>query len=411
MLCMNVVDFYQHMINPPLPWKVTRVEMNDGVRRVDVWLEHSPGVQFPCPKCKVQLPVYDHTNERSWRHLDTCEYETWLHARIPRVACSLDGTVQVKPPLSDPHVRMTHTMESRCIDVLKECSREGSAKLTGLSWDEVDAVMHRAVDRGMERRPPELPEWMGIDEKSVFARHKYFTIITNIKEGRVVDVIDQRTIKAVEPWFIARKEQLADVKGVAMDMSAGYANVVSRLAANADICFDHFHVTMKVNQAVDDVRKLEQRAMEEGEERSQFFRSRYLFLWNEENVPAHRNDEFQKLKAVAVKTSRAWAIKENFRELWRCTTAEEAEAFFKKWFWWATHSRLEPMRKAAHTIKNHWNGVVNAIVHKVSNACTEGLNSKIEKIKRDAYGFRSKDKFRTAILFHCGNLSMYPNAQ
>ena len=404
---MNVIAFYQRLINPPTPWMITRVEISEGAPRVDIWLEHSPGLRFPCPRCKQVLPVYDHTAERSWRHLDTCDYETWLHARLPRVACPDHGTLQAKPPLSDPHARITHTMESRCIDVLKECSRKGAAKLTGMSWDEVDAVMHRAVERGMERRSPELPEWMGIDEKSVFAHHKYFTIVTDIKEGRVIDVIDKRTIKAVEPWFIAREEELAGVKGVAMDMSAGYANVVTRLAENADICYDHFHVTMKVNQAVDAVRKLEQKAMDAGDERTHFFRSRYLFLWNEENVPVLRREEFQKLKKVAVKTSRAWAIKENFRELWRCATLEEA--FFKKWFWWATHSRLEPMRKAAHTIKKHWQGVVNAIVHKVSNACTEGLNSKIEKIKRDAYGFRSKESFRKAIMFHCGGLSMYPS--
>jgi len=408
---MDVVTFYQRMINPPWPWKVSRVKMSDEKvdRRVDVWLEHAPGVRFSCPHCNEEFPIYDHTPERRWRHLDTCDYETWLHARLPRVSCFYHGTTQIKPPLSEPHARMTHVMESRCIDVLKECSREGAAKLTGLSWDEADAVMQRAVKRGMERRASGLPDWMGIDEKSVFARHKYFTIITDLKQGRVIDVIDKRTIKAVEPWFIRQGELLKSVKAVAMDMSAGYANVVTRLAQNADICFDHFHVTMKVNQAVDEVRKLEQQAMAKGDARTEFFRSRFLFLWNAENVPEQRKEEFQQLKAVALKTSRAWAIKENFRDLWRCTTAEEAEAFFKKWYWWATHSRLEPMRKAAHTIKRHWKGVINAIIHKVSNACTEGLNSKIERIKRDAYGFRSKENFRTAILFHCGNLSMHPS--
>ena len=148
--------------------------------------------------------------------------------------------------------------------------------------------------------------------------------------------------------------------------------------------------------------------MDKGEGRTEFFRSRFLFLYNEENVPAGRAEQFKRLKSVAVKTGRAWAIKEQFRELWRCKDEAEAEAFFKKWYWWATHSRLEPMRKVAHTVKNHWQGVVNAIVHNVTNACTEGLNNKIEKIKRDAFGFRNKAKLRIAILFHCGGLDLYP---
>lgn len=405
---MDLVPFYQMMIKPPLPWKVSRVEVHPEIRRVDVWLEHGPGATFACPECSALLPVYDHTRERSWRHLDTCDYETWLHAALPRVSCGTHGVLQAKPPLADGHSRFTFAMERRCIDTLTECSRKGAAALTGLSWDEMDAVMERAVGRGMERRSPVLPEWLGIDEKSVFARHQYFTIITDLKEGLVHDVVDKRTIKAVEPWFLERKERLEAVKKVAMDMSAGYANVISSLVPQADICYDHFHVTMKVNQAVDEVRKWEQRQMPEGEARRDFFRSRYLVLYNEENVPEHRAADFQRLKATAVKTGRAWAIKENFRDIWRCPTVETASAFFKKWYWWATHSRLEPMRNAAHTIKNHWQGIVNAITNNITNACTEGLNSKIEQIKRDAFGFRSRDKFRTAILFHCGGLDLYP---
>ena len=404
---MDLVSFYQMMVKPPLPWKVDRVEVHPEIRRVDVWLEHVSGALFACPECAGSLPVYDHTRERVWRHLDTCDYETWLHARLPRVSCAKHGTIQGKSPLSDGRSQLTFAMERRCIDTLVECSRDGAASLTGLSWDEIDTVMRRAVERGKDRRSPELPEWLGIDEKSVFARHKYFTIITDLKEGHVWDVVDKRTIEAVTPWFEQNKECLGGVKKVAMDMSAGYAKVVSDMMKDAEICYDHFHVTMKVNQAVDEVRKLEQNLME-GDARRDFFRSRFLFLYNEENVPDRRSAQFQQLKATAVKTGRAWAIKENFREIWRCSTAKEAAAFFKKWYWWATHSRLEPMRRAAHTIKNHWQGIANAITNKVTNACTEGLNNKIEKIKRDAFGFRSKDKFRIAILFHCGGLDLYP---
>jgi transposase len=280
--------------------------------------------------------------------------------------------------------------------------------LTRFSWDEIDRLMRTAVERGMARRGPELPRRLGIDEKAVFKRHKYATIIADLDGGRVVDVVDQRSIEAVKPWFAERKEALAAVQSVAMDMNAGYAAVVAETMPQAEVCFDHFHVTMAMNKAVDEVRKAEQKEIEDKEERSQFFRSRFLFLYNHENIPAHRVERFEQLRRLAVRTGRAWAIKENLRELWRCGTREAAEAFFKKWFWWATHSRLEPVRKAAHTIRNHWQGVLNAIVCRVTNACTEGLNSKIEKVKRDAFGLRSRARLRIAILFHCGGLDLQP---
>jgi len=268
--------------------------------------------------------------------------------------------------------------------------------------------MNRAVERGMARRSPELPQRLGIDEKAVFKRHRYATIITDLDGGRVIDVVDQRSIEAVKPWFAERAAELQHVQAVAMDMSAGYAAVVSETMPHADVCFDHFHVTMGMNKAVDEVRKAEQKEIEDKGERSGFFHSRFLFLYNHENIPAHRVERFEELRRQAVRTGRAWAIKENLRELWRCETREAAEAFFRKWFWWATHSRLEPIRKAAHTIRTHWQGVLNAIVRRVTNACTEGLNSKIEKVKRDAFGFRSKARLRTAILFHCGGLDLLP---
>lgn len=405
---MDLVSFYQRMVAPPVPWRVSRVEVDAGNRRVDVWLEHAVGWVFACPVCSAPLSVYDHTPERAWRHLDTCEYQTWLHAALPRVACARDGTLQVRPPLSAGHSRMTVAMESRCVEALQECSREGAARLAGLSWDEIDGVMNRAVERGMARRSPELPPRLGIDEKAVFKRHRYATIIADLDGGRVIDVVDQRSIEAVKPWFAERAAALQAVQTVAMDMSAGYAAVVSALMPQADVCFDHFHVTMAMNKAVDEVRKTEQKQIEDQGERSRFFRSRFLFLYNRENIPEHRVERFEELRRQAVRTGRAWAIKENLRELWLCGTREAAEAFFKRWFWWATHSRLEPVRKAAHTIRNHWQGVLNAIVRRVTNACTEGLNSKIEKIKRDAFGFHSKVHLRTAILFHCGGLDLQP---
>lgn len=405
---MDLVSFYQRMVAPPVPWRVSRVDVDPGKRRVDVWLEHAPGWVFSCSVCGAPLSVYDHTPERAWRHLDTCEYQTWVHAALPRLACPRDGTLQVRSPLSEGHSRMTAGMEKRCVETLQECSREGASRLAGLSWDEIDGVMVRAVERGLSRRSPEMPQRLGIDEKAVFKRHRYATVITDLDGGRVIDVVDQRTIEAVKPWFAERTSNLQNVQAVAMDMNAGYAAVVSAMMPRADVCYDHFHVTMAMNKAVDEVRKAEQKQFDDKDERGGFFRSRFLFLFNRENIPPHRVKRFEELRRVAVKTGRAWAIKENLRELWHCDTPEAAEAFFKKWFWWATHSRLEPVRKAAHTIRRHWQGVLNAIVRRITNACTEGLNSKIEKIKRDAFGFRSRKRLRIAILFHCGGLDLQP---
>ena len=404
---MKTEAFYQKLLNPPPPWRVERVELANDGSRVDVWLEHDR-YTFLCSKCLKPASTYDHMPEREWQHLDTCESQTFLHARLPRVNCPEHGVVMGAFPLADPYVDLTHKLEIRCIAVLQACDRSDAARLTGVTWERLGGVMSRAVERGLTRRGDAPPQNMGLDEKQVFARHKYFTIITDLDRRAVFDTIDGRAVEVISPWFEQLREALKKVTCTTMDMSAGYARIVEEYMPQAENCFDHFHVVAAVNKAVNDVRKQEQESLP-ADDKKEFFRSRFCFLYGKENLPERYRERFKKAVAVSKKTARAWAIKESLRELWNGEReADETAMYFKRWYWWATHSRLEPMRKVAHSLKKHWNGIAAAIKHGISNALTEGLNSKIETVKRDACGFRNKAMFRIAILFHCGKLDMNP---
>jgi transposase len=241
-------------------------------------------------------------------------------------------------------------------------------------------------------------------------KSQYFTILSDLKEGTVYEVLPGRKTKDIEDWFKLHAEDFKKVTAMTMDMSKTYTNLANKFLSDPDnqLGFDKFHVIMHANEAVDKVRKGEQREFEGGDEQLTLFRKRYLFLHSKENVPANRQEEFEQLKKIAVKTSKAWAIKESLRDLWNQPDEESITQYFKKWFWWATHSRLKPVQKMAHTLNDHFQGILTAIRLKITNAVAEGLNSKIEKIKRDAYGYRNKDKLRTAIMFHCGGLDLYP---
>ena len=59
-------------------------------------------------------------------------------------------------------------------------------------------------------------------------------------------------------------------------------------------------------------------------------------------------------------------------------------------------------------LANHLPGLLSYIKHRVTNAVTEGFNSKIQMIKSCARGFRSFGNYRIAILFHCGKLELHP---
>lgn len=125
-------------------------------------------------------------------------------------------------------------------------------------------------------------------------------------------------------------------------------------------------------------------------------------------MPAFRRREFAALRRKALKVGRAWAIKEALRHLWQYVSPARGWKFWKRWYFWATHSRLAPIREAARTLWRHIGNILTYFKHPVTNAMSEGLNSKIQTIKQMVCGFRNTEHFKTAIYFHCGGLDLYP---
>ena len=173
------------------------------------------------------------------------------------------------------------------------------------------------------------------------------------------------------------------------------------------LVFDRFHIMRHVVDAVDRVRKRENKALLETGDTT-LSKSKYLWLYSAENVPERSRERFDMLKGAHLKTARAWALKESLRELWDCRHERQAIALWKRWYFWATHSRLPPMIAAAKTIAKHLPNVLTYFKHPISNAMAEGLNSKIATIQKRACGYRNAAHFKIAVYFHCGGLSLWP---
>ena len=162
-------------------------------------------------------------------------------------------------------------------------------------------------------------------------------------------------------------------------------------------------------EAVDTVRKREHRALQ-AEGLDLLTGSKYLWLYSQENLPERHKQRFAALRATNLKTGRAWAIKESLRALWHYHRLGWARRFYKHWYFWASHSRLASIIDVARMINRHLTGVLNYFATApITNATAEGLNSKIQTIKKMAYGYRNREHFKTAIFFHCGGLQLYPD--
>lgn len=410
---MKDTELYAALLRLHHPWRVGEVKLDLAAERVDVWVEQAPGAKWACPECNKTAPIYDHVEERQWRHLDTCECETYLHARLPRVKCPDHGVRQVTPTWANPGSQFTFRFESLVINTLKECDVTGATRLTGTSWDEAWGIMEKAVTRGMARKERRIPQQLSIDEKSFAKRHRYETLICDRERGTVEYVTDDRQQESLERYYRQfTAGELAAVKAVAMDMWDPYVAATKAHVPEAEskIVFDKFHVVRVVTQAVDKVRRQEhKRLVAKGDDRLKG--TKHLWLANEENVPEWRKREFENVRQMNLKTGRAWAIKESLRRFWKFRYPKRAEAYFRRWYFWATHSRVGPMVNAAKTLKRHLPNIMTYFKHRITNATAEGLNSKIQMVKEMACGFRNREHYKTAIYFHCGGLDLYPRLE
>ena len=198
--------------------------------------------------------------------------------------------------------------------------------------------------------------------------HRYATLLCDLDEKRVLDVAQDRKEDSLKGLLESiPDEQRQEIEAVAMDMWEPYINAVQALLPEADIVHDKFHIAKYLGEAVDAVRKAENKEV-----------------------------------------GRAWAIKEMFANLWEFTYEKAARNYFRKWHWWATHSRLRPITQVAKMLKRHLDNILTYLKHRITNAAVEGINSRIQQVKSAARGFRNFKNYRIAILFFCGKLDLYP---
>ena len=146
---MRDTELYRYLLGIKPPWEVERVELDVENQRVDIWVVHEEGSRWSCPECGALVPLYDHAQERSWRHLDSCQFMTYLHARPPRVECPQHGVRQAQLPWAEERARFTLLFERLAIDVLRETDVLGATRILRISWDEAWHIMERAVERGL----------------------------------------------------------------------------------------------------------------------------------------------------------------------------------------------------------------------------------------------------------------------
>ena len=388
------------------PWSVQKIDFSPENQQLDLWLDFPAGSTFDCPDCKRSGCKVHDTAERTWRHLDFFQHRTFLHARQPRVQCPEHGVKTVTPPWGRPGSGFTLLMEAYVMLLIQNGM---TPTQVGRMVDEHDTRVWRILEHYVHtaRAKADYSEVraVGVDETSRRRGHKYITVFMDLAKDRprvlfATEGKDAATITAFKDDLEAHGGAADQVAEMCLDMSAAFIKGIKQEFAQAALTFDNFHLMQLLNKAVDEVRRQEQK------DRPELKRTRWVWLKNDWNRTDKEVAVFNNLHASGLKTVRATHLKTVFQDIFAATDPVEAEGLLQRWYYWASHSRLPSVVKAAKTIKANWDGVVRWFHSRLTNALLEAVNGLIQSAKRRARGYRSSRYLITMVYMLAGKLDL-----
>lgn len=401
---MRDTELFQLALGLSSPWHVSSSEFKPEQKRLDIRIDFLRGSTFSCPECSLaELKAYD-TVEKTWRHLNFFQHEAYLTARVPRIECPKCGVRLINHiPWARRDSGFTLLFEAMVMTLVKSMPVKTVASYIGEYDTRIWRIVHHYVDQGREQIDHSNVKHVGVDETSSKRGHNYVSLFVDLEKAQILfatDGKDASTVKRFQQDLVAHKGSPEAISEFCSDMSPAFIKGVTQCFPQAQLTFDKFHIMKIINEAVDEVRRQEQK------ERPELAKTRYIWLKNRNNLKQSQIETLEKLqvKKLNLKTSRAYHIRLNFQEFFTQPT-EAAEPFLKKWYFWATHSRLQPLKEAAFTIKRHWDGILRWFHSKINNGMLEGFNSLVQAAKSRARGYRTNRNLIAMIYLIGGKLN------
>lgn len=354
-----------------------------------------------CSRCLDPAPYRDTRPMRRFRHVPMWGIPVELRYKPRRIICHrCDGVHVEAMPWVSGKQRMTRALMVTLAIWTRILPWKQVATLFRCAWGTVATAVEEAVTYGLTHRDLGELTHIGIDEISRKRGHVYVTNVYDLESKRLVWCGEGRSKETLEAFFkFLGPEKTAVLQGICCDMWQPYIDVIKEQAPQAVLVFDKFHIVRHLMEAVDQVRRDEIR--EKGPaHKALMVKTRFIWLKNPWNLTEGQTFRLGELERLNLKINRAYLLKELFRHFWDYTYAGWARRYLKRWFWWATHSRLEPIRNFAWVVRRHEDDILNYFRMPIDNGTVEGLNNKAKLVIHKAYGFRTaKNYIRN--LYHC----------
>ena len=382
------------------------ISVTGDTKRLNIRIDIIRGRKLPCSCCNERQPIRDRLKERQWRHVPLWNIPVFIYYRPARVKCTSCGIKVESIPWSNGKSSISFPMILSMATWARKLPMDIVSQMYGVCWNAVYSAVKQVVEFGLKCRDISQTVLIGIDEISRKKGHIYHTQIYDLTRKKLLASFEDRTYESVsaclKEWGM---DNLKNIKAICCDMWDPYLKAIKEYLPHAIVVFDKFHLIRQLLEAVNDVRKWEAESLKKT--KPELLKgTRYIWLKNPDNLTDKQKIKLSDLEKLNLKINRAYLLKESFRELWTYSSREEAKAFLDQWFWWATHSRLEPMRKFAWLLRNHEEGILAYFDFYINNGVVEAMNNNAKSISHRARGYRSSKTFSTLLLHCLGDLKM-----
>jgi len=391
-------------------WYIDVIDLDEKCQIVTLDLKYCKGLELICPECGTSNNghIYDHI-EREWRHKDLYEYETILKAKVPRVHCKKCGKVtMVNVPWANKMMRITFGFERILVNSCVLMTISDTCKLHNVSYYTVVNALERKIATLRDQKHYADVSIMGIDEIAMRKGHEYLTIIYDLVKSEVIWVGKERgykTVKEFIAWF--GEDKFKAIQYFSCDMWDPFIKAITEYHDASKIVFDKFHIKKHLNDAVDEVRRAENKSLIKNENED-LKSTKYIWLKNPENLTSHQRETFNQLKKKKYKLIKAYEYKELFNHFWDYSYRKCAEDFFSDWYRSVIHSNISPFIRVAKMLKRYFYGVISYVTKPITNARSEGINTRIRVFTRRAFGYSTFEMLSNMIFLGCGGLDIDP---
>jgi len=385
------------------PWFVETVDFDAGQRRLTIHVDFVAGSRFAHPKAAGDHKVHD-TQVKRLRHLNFFQHECYLEVRVPRVKLPDGKVALVEPDWVGKLAGFTLLFEALVLMLAQQMPFAAVARTIGESWHRVHAICHRYVDLALAGANLSALSSIAIDETSYRRGHSYLTLVADADARKVVFVSKGRGADNIAGFVqhLRTHNGAADnITTACLDMSPAFIKGVTDHLPKAAITFDKFHVVAHASQAVDQMRRIEQRTD------PALKGLRWALLKDRSKLSSDQARDLDRLvvQFTTKRTARAWLYREQLRDILGRKQINIVSAMLARWCTNVMRSKVEPMKQVATMIRTHFNGIVAWTRSRQTNGFIEAINGLFQAAKRKARGYTRFQTMKTVLFLIAGKLN------